>query len=153
MPECGRFISEDPIGIAGGMNLYGYGNNNPLMYTDPNGTMSPTGVVVVTLITGWLLYEIYNKIRDAKNDYNRACAAYAALERFKQACSNIDLDSPDAIRRLQECEDQEQNAINNLGPDVWSLTRRMYGRTRGSAAFSYILGQPLTTNGIGCATP
>ena len=37
-PETGRFISEDPIGFAGGdVNLYGYVGNNPLSFIDPLG--------------------------------------------------------------------------------------------------------------------
>ncbi|WP_198598809.1 RHS repeat-associated core domain-containing protein, partial [Escherichia sp. MOD1-EC5457] len=35
-PECGRFVSQDPIGLAGGINLYQYGPN-PLSYIDPLG--------------------------------------------------------------------------------------------------------------------
>ncbi|MEG8189293.1 RHS repeat-associated core domain-containing protein, partial [Escherichia marmotae] len=35
-PECGRFISQDPIGLAGGINLYAYAPN-PLTYIDPLG--------------------------------------------------------------------------------------------------------------------
>jgi RHS repeat-associated protein len=35
--RTGRFIQEDPIGIAGGTNLYQYGANNPASYTDPFG--------------------------------------------------------------------------------------------------------------------
>jgi RHS repeat-associated protein len=34
----GRFISTDPIGIKGGVNLYTYTRCNPLNYTDPGGT-------------------------------------------------------------------------------------------------------------------
>jgi RHS repeat-associated protein len=33
-PSLQRFISEDPIGIAGGINLYSYVDNNPITYRD-----------------------------------------------------------------------------------------------------------------------
>jgi hypothetical protein len=36
----GRFLSPDPIGIAGGINLYGYVGNDPLDSVDPRG-LSP----------------------------------------------------------------------------------------------------------------
>ena len=32
-----RFLSPDPLGLAGGLNLYAYGEGNPLMYIDPLG--------------------------------------------------------------------------------------------------------------------
>jgi len=35
--EIGRFISKDPIGFAGGLNLYSYVGNNPIRYIDPLG--------------------------------------------------------------------------------------------------------------------
>lgn len=43
VPSCGtmwgnrRFTQEDPIGIAGGLNLYGYANGDPINYSDPFG--------------------------------------------------------------------------------------------------------------------
>jgi hypothetical protein len=35
--QGGIFTQEDPIGYAGGINLYGYVGNNPVMYMDPFG--------------------------------------------------------------------------------------------------------------------
>jgi RHS repeat-associated protein len=38
-PTRARFVTEDPIGLVGGINLYGYALNNPLLYTDPDGRL------------------------------------------------------------------------------------------------------------------
>jgi RHS repeat-associated protein len=39
-PATGRYISADPIGLDGGMNLYLYANANPISWDDPYGLVS-----------------------------------------------------------------------------------------------------------------
>jgi RHS repeat-associated protein len=61
-PRLQRFIAEDPIGFLGGdMNLYGYVNNNPLRYIDPDGltVLNPKN------------YTVGDEILDALWDFNR----------------------------------------------------------------------------------
>jgi RHS repeat-associated protein len=36
-PDVGRFISEDPIGLKGGINLYAFAGNDPVNGYDPSG--------------------------------------------------------------------------------------------------------------------
>jgi RHS repeat-associated protein len=63
-PSIGRFISEDPIGFAGGVNLYNYVEGNPINRIDPFGL-------------DWLLYDLSDQMvyaypGDIPGDYNVA---------------------------------------------------------------------------------
>jgi RHS repeat-associated protein len=62
-PTLQRFISEDPVGFHGGIDLYSYAYNSPTMFRDPTGldggstvlvaggTAATTGVSVTTTVT------------------------------------------------------------------------------------------------------
>jgi RHS repeat-associated protein len=43
-PNSGTFTQPDPIGLLGGVNLYGYAGNDPVQFTDPYGLCVPINI-------------------------------------------------------------------------------------------------------------
>jgi RHS repeat-associated protein len=48
-PQTGRFTQEDPIGLAGGVNVYGFANGDPVTYSDPYGLCPPIADCIAKL--------------------------------------------------------------------------------------------------------
>lgn len=54
-PDLGRWLSRDPISESGGPNLYGYVENDPVNYWDPQGLQSvdsPTATLEAAIVQG-----------------------------------------------------------------------------------------------------
>jgi RHS repeat-associated protein len=61
-PQVGRFLSEDPIGIRGGTNLYSFAGNDPVNGSDPYGLVSDDcGQNVIQVVFGGVCF-FYRRI-------------------------------------------------------------------------------------------
>ncbi|MBI5592932.1 MAG: RHS domain-containing protein [Deltaproteobacteria bacterium] len=55
-PETGRYVTADPIGLDGGMNLYGYVDSNPVNLIDPSGQNAIACTLVPVIIGAQIIW-------------------------------------------------------------------------------------------------
>jgi RHS repeat-associated protein len=67
-PQTGQFTQPDPIGLAGGMNVYGFAAGDPVTYTDPYG-LSPKDIILQVIWTGPKVY--HTSIRITPDDQEK----------------------------------------------------------------------------------
>jgi len=58
VPHAGRYLTQDPVGLGGGPNLYSYAEGNPLRYADPRGNNPVAGAIEgaeigTAILPGW----------------------------------------------------------------------------------------------------
>jgi len=81
--NIGRFISEDPIGHNGGLNLYAYVGGNPVMLVDPLG-LEARSIANSALSDGRLSLSEANSIWRANTDPNFAVTVDASQLSVRQ---------------------------------------------------------------------
>jgi|GEM_PF-6780445 len=73
-PDLGRYMTPDPIGLAGGLNLYGYAGQNPINYVDALGleTFSCAETLKIIREAGEqnIFQALWNHTQRGKYDYN-----------------------------------------------------------------------------------
>ena len=72
-PVTGRWLSKDPIGLNGGLNLYAFCGNNPILYLDPYGEF--WGLIIAGITSAvavvWAAYKIIKRGYDAKRNMEK----------------------------------------------------------------------------------
>jgi len=89
----GRFSQEDPIGLAGGLNLYGLASGDPINYSDPFGLCVPMPLCLVTMVAVWGA-ETGGPIGHLA--YNSAVESGDLYEQLVQLCARYNICKVDA---------------------------------------------------------
>ena len=76
-PETGRYITRDPVGFAGGVNLYAYASHSPTNVIDPTGEIPPFVIAPVACVA-------YNYTRCVAT-----CMLMSAAVDYFVECGNI----------------------------------------------------------------
>ena len=108
--QIGRFISEDPLGLAGGdPNFYSYVRNNPVNLVDPSGLLTPWDLLDIASF-GMSLYD-FAKCPSLANGINLGLDAFGLLPfvpgigTIRRGANALDAlrhadDAGDALRRM-----------------------------------------------------
>lgn len=111
-PEVGRFISNDPIGLLGGENLFAY-TPNPIMWMDPLGLTSWTDKLVACGVpqpAGMSNPHGHHII--FKGEYKTQPRMRAALARSRAIAAKYNIDPVNDMRALMHAENAGHSAEN-----------------------------------------
>ncbi|WAC73232.1 polymorphic toxin-type HINT domain-containing protein [Roseateles sp. SL47] len=81
-PDLGRYISQDPIGLEGGLNQYQYGNGDPVNQKDPTGECPQCAAFAVCMASCALTTALENAITGECNNWGNTakdCAIGCAI--------------------------------------------------------------------------
>lgn len=107
-PAQQRFLSSDPMGLAGGLNLYAYGDNNPNTYIDPTGLCSENKGYWRSVWDGF-----WGSLTGTVTDYMSQTPAGHTYRYIKYG--------PDEYHRQEE---ERRDAIRQMPEETWEFTKK-----------------------------
>ena len=129
-PEIGRFISPDHIGYAligvtepNGLNLYAYCLNNPVMYSDQEGTvfgsitaLSVAGIIALMGI--FVLYEVETTYHPIENALKGLMDIISDATNSMDIGNDIDVERDWYIREAKRNKRDKKRKGKKGGPDT-----------------------------------
>jgi RHS repeat-associated protein len=108
-PSLKRFISEDPVGLAAGLNSYAYVFQNPILYRDPSGKFVPLLIAAVRVaLIAYSAYKGYKAGQEFAREQD--CARRRAEQQIRQN----QLDGMDGLTSAQKLELANQEVANGM---------------------------------------
>ncbi len=136
-PVLGRWIQRDPIGYAGGINLYGYVESSPAGLVDPSGRVT-SGDVQVTLKYLGVLSEKAKKGSEALEHINEAITVVRALRGSQEARLDVMSEALDKLR--EAAEESIRSAGDNGGGLASAELDADIGEIRVAVALASVTG-------------
>ena len=78
-PITGRWLSNDPIGINGGLNQYGFCGNNPVMFVDPLGLATLNNLNSRLRFSPSEINQMFTPLAEAQDDFENIELAYLGM--------------------------------------------------------------------------
>jgi RHS repeat-associated protein len=132
-PATGQFTQTDPIGLAGGLNAYGFAAGDPVSYSDPYGLCPANLVQEDGTCPGGMSHDEYNRFEDMHNRYFTPEGAAALNDMLRNGRIVVRPDTMEGPeRRVQTVHFTDARpSYLRIGPDFWN---------EGDAAAAWTLG-------------
>jgi|GEM_PF-1400996 len=133
-PDLGRWLSRDPIGEKGGVNLYNYVINDPINNKDPNGDNAVFGAAVVF---GVLVLITYFLNRTIAKKTTPISTVNASCQDIKNLADRLQV----AAEKMQANVAHNRNPFDGVGPiaTYWTGGPTEYGRKTSSVGEQNLL--------------
>ena len=104
------------------LNLYHYGNNNPVKYTDPDGE-SVIGAVLFVLAVKYVVDNMPSKEEHYNRNYNQQQFSFARIEDAKNVgFTQLGIDTGEDPEGLDNCHENGLGVPNPSGNNKYTMT-------------------------------
>ncbi len=108
-PNTGQFTQEDPLGLAGGMNAYGFAAGDPINHNDPLGTDCPPGKAIAICV----LVSVINGLKAGPTPFSQP----TTIEPAPSTATRPVFDPPEGTGEMKEFAKDAMDAYKRLVGD------------------------------------